>query len=241
MWRGIMKRKKFGFLKRAILLGGGALLLFILVVLALYPYERAIERMLAKVAQDNNMLISPARTDFSFPNKVTFQDLRIVPNRQPYHLLETRFTKLTAQVGLRALLTKRVRVRFSGEVDSGDPDEGNYAVSGVVSLREGEEEGAGGTSRTRSVQFEGFRLAGSDVNFSIDGRVTSVGEILNPLLDLTFSVEELGRTDSGNYGIDNLLKYVKSFFEDETELPVTFTVTGPFSEPEKGGEGRTGR
>jgi len=226
-----MKRKKSGFLKRALLLGGGALLLFIAVVLAVYPYERVIERMLADVARDNNVTISPARTDFSFPNKVTFHNLRIVPNRQPYHLLETEFTSLTAQVGLRALLTRRLRVRFRGEVHTGDPDSGDYDVSGILSLHETGDEGPDGGSKARAVRLEGFRLTGSDVNLAIDGRVTSSGEILNPVLDLTISVEKLGRTDSANYGIDNLLKFVRSCYQDETELPVTFTVTGPFSEP----------
>ncbi len=226
-----MKRKKSAFLKRALLLGGGAVLLFIAVVLAVYPYERVIERMLADVARDNNVLISPARTEFSFPNKVTFHNLRIVPSRRPYHLLETEFTSLTAQIGLRALLTRRLRVRFSGEVHSGDPDDGDYDVNGIVTLHETGDEGPDGGSTARAVQFEGFRLTGSDVNFAIDGRVTSSGEMLNPVLDLTISVEKLGRTDSANYGIDNLLKFVRSCFQDETELPVTFTLTGPFSEP----------
>jgi hypothetical protein len=97
-----MKRKKVGFLKRAVLLGAGALLLFIAVVLVVYPYERAIDGILATVARENNLLIEPARTDFSLPNNVTFQNLRIVPNKRPYHLLETEFTKLTAQIGLKA-------------------------------------------------------------------------------------------------------------------------------------------
>jgi hypothetical protein len=146
-------------------------------------------------------------------------------------LLETEFTNLTAQVGLRALLTRRLRVRFSGEVHSDDPDDGDYDVSGIVALHETGDEGPDGGSKARAVQLEGFRLTGPDVNFAIDGRVTSSGEILNPVLDLTISVEKLGRTDSANYGIDNLLKFVRSCFQDETELPVTFTVTGPFSEP----------
>jgi hypothetical protein len=226
-----MKRKKSGFLKRALLLGGGALLLFIAVVLAVYPYERVIGGILANVARDNNVLISPARTEFSFPNRVTFHNLRIVPNRRPYQLLETEFTNLTAQIGLRALLARRLRVRFSGQVDSGDPGDGDYDVSGIVTLRETGDEGPDGSSKARAVQLEGFRLTGSDVNLAIDGRVTSSGEILNPVLDLTISVEKLGRTDSANYGIENLLKFVRSCFQDETELPVTFTVTGPFSEP----------
>jgi hypothetical protein len=240
-----MKRKRLGFIKRAVLLGGGALLLFIVVVLVVYPYERAIDRILATVARENNLLIEPAQTDFSFPNNVTFQNLRIVPNRRPYQLLETEFTKLTAQIGLKALLARRLRVRLSGEIDTGDPEEGNYTVSGVISLREGGEDGAGSAAKTRTVELEGFRLSGSDVNFTVDGRVTSVGEILNPVLDLSFSVERLGRTESANYGMDNLLKYVRSCFRDEAELPVTFTLTGPFSRPtlsrEKADEGRADR
>jgi len=244
-WSNVMKRKKVGFLKRAVLLGAGALLLFIVVVLVVYPYERAIDGILATVARENNLLIEPARTDFSLPNNVTFQNLRIVPNKRPYHLLETEFTKLTAQIGLKALLARRLRVKFSGEINTGDPEEGNYTVSGVVSLRQRGEEGAGGAAETRTVELEGFRVSGSDVNFTVDGRVTSVGEILNPTLDLSFSVEELGRTESANYGIDNLLKYVRSCFQDEADLPVTFTLTGPFSRPtlirEKADEGRTNR
>ena len=237
-----MKRKKLGFVKRGILLGSGALLLIIIIVLAAYPYERAIELALARMSEENGVRIAPAQTNFRFPNRIRFDGLRIVPSQRPYHLLETEFTKLSTEIGLRALLIGRLRVRFSGEIDSGDPEEGNYALSGIVSVRKGEKKGSGGSPpRGRAVRLQNVRLTGSEVNFTIDGHVTFVGEMFNPVLELRFFVERLDRTDSANYAIDNLLKFVRGGVQEGAELPVAFTVSGPFSRltlsREDGGEG----
>jgi len=227
--RKTMTGKKSPFLKRGVLLGTPALALFVILVLATYPYERAVERALSRVSKETPMSATAGQTDFFFPNNVTFYDLKLVPKERPYHLLETKFTKLSAQVALKALLTKKLRLRFAGDLDSGDPAEGHYDLSGAVCLRRGERPGAAGAD-SRVVELHNFRLTGSDVNLTIDGNVVFYGELLNPEVDLRFAVEKLERTDSENYAVDNLLKFVKGAIPGESRPPLAFAVTGPFSE-----------
>lgn len=224
-----MARKKTGFLKRGILLGIAALVLFIILVLATYPYERAIERALSRISNESPISVAAEQTSFFFPNDITFYDLRLAPKERPYNLLETTFSKLSAQVALRALLTRKLRVRFTGDVYSGDPEEGNYAVSGTVCLRRGEKQGAGGGAASRVVELQNVQLTGSDVNFTVDGHVIFVGRVLNPEVQLKFAVEKLERTSSANYAIENLLKFVEGAIPGEAGPPVAFAVSGPFS------------
>jgi len=224
-----MKRKKLTFAKRAIVLGTGALVLFIIVVLATYPYERAIGSALARLGEQTNVTIAAAQTVFFFPNEIAFFGLKVVPKEQPYHLLETEFRKLTTEIGLRALLTRNVRVRFDGEVDSGASEEGNYSLAGTICLRKGEPNGAGGSSQAQVVELQTVRLTGSDVNLTIDGNVIFREQILDPVVDLNFSVEMLERTDSANYVIDNILRFVSGCLESGVRPPAAFGVSGPFS------------
>ncbi len=225
-----MARDKTSFLKRGILLGTAALALFIILVLATYPYERAIERALSRVNSESAISVAATQTSFFFPNDVTFYDLKLAPKERPYNLLETTFTKLSARVGLRALLAKKLRVRFTGDMDSGDLAEGNYAVSGTVCLRRGEKPGAGGSADSRVVELHNVQLTGSDVNFTVDGDVRFDGTLLNPEVQLKFAVEKLERTNSANYAIENLLKFVEGAIPGESVPPVAFTVSGPFSQ-----------
>jgi hypothetical protein len=223
-------RNKTSFLKRGILLGTAALTLFIILVLATYPYQRAIERALARISNESPIAVAAEQTSFFFPYDITFYDLTLAPKERPYNLLETTFTKLSAQVGLRALLTKKLRVRFTGEVDSGDPSEGSYTVAGTVCLHKGEKQGAGGSADSRVVELHDLRLTGSGVNFMVDGYVTFRGEVLNPNVQLRFVVEKLERTNSASYALENLLKFVEGAIPAESKPPVTLAVSGPFSQ-----------
>jgi hypothetical protein len=225
-----VSKKKTSFLKRGILLGAAALLLFIILVLFTYPYERTVERALSRVNRESAVSVYSAQTDFFFPNSITFRDLKLVPKEKPYHLLETRFTKLSAQVALGPLLTKTLRVRLTGDLDSGDPSEGQYQVSGTVSLRRGEKQGPDGLGDSRVVELENVRLNGSYVNLTVDGNVTFGGDILDPDVELKFAVEKLERTDSANYAIENLLRFVEGAVPSESRPPLAFAVSGPFSQ-----------
>ena len=228
--RKAVNRKKFSFVKRALLLGCGAVLLFVILVLATYPYERAIERALSSISETGAVTVTASQTLFSFPNMITFYNMTIAPKERPYHLLETKLTKLSAEIGLRALVTRRLRVRFAGEVDTGDPAEGNYTVNGTACWRRGLEKDSGGPSEIGVAQLQDVRLTGSDVNVTVDGLVTFTGGIVDPVLDLTFAVEKLDRTDSGNYAVDNLLKFVKGAPRGDSQPPLVFAVSGPFSQ-----------
>ena len=223
-------KKKISFLKRGILLGGAALVLFIILVLLTYPYERTVERALSRVNRESAVSVASEQTNFSFPNKITFYSLKIAPKEKPYHLLETTFTRLSAQVALGPLLTKTMRVRFTGDLDSGDPSEGEYRVSGTVCLRRSEKQGADGRAESRVVELENVRLNGSYVNLTVDGNVTIGGNVLDPDVELKFAVEKLKRTDSTNYAIENLLRFVEGAVPSESTPPLAFAVSGPFSQ-----------
>ena len=223
-------RKNITFLKRGIILGIAAVVLFIILVLATYPYERSIERALSRVSNESDISVVAARTSFFFPNDVTFYDLKLAPKERPYNLLETRFTKVSAQLGLRALMTKKLRVRFTGDLDSGDPAEGNYDVAGTVCLRRGGKRAAGGSADSRVVELHNVRMTGSDVNLTVDGHVIFRGRVLNPEVQLKFAVEKLERTSSASYALENLLKFVEGAIPGESRPPVAFTVSGPFSQ-----------
>jgi hypothetical protein len=224
-----MKRKKTGFIKRAVLLGVAALVIIIVVVAVTYPYDRVIDRLLTRVSQEHDVLIIAAEKQFHFPNKVTFYDLKVAPKTRLYRLFEASFPVLSVEMGLKALLTGRLRASFSGEIDSGDPQEGSYTVQGAASLRRGDESGSGETPQTQTVVLDNLLLTGSGVNFVVDGSVTSVGDMFDPELDLEFFVRELDRTDSANYAVHNLLAFVNGCLKEGTELPTTFRVSGPFS------------
>ena len=228
--RRSVNQKKSSFVKRGILLGSGALLLFIILALATYPYERAIERALFSINETSTISVRTSETVFFFPNRITFYDMTVAPKERPYHLLETRLSKLSTELGLRALLMRTLRVRFAGEVDTGDPAEGNYTVNGTVSLRRASEEVPDGSARTHVAQLRDVQITGSDVNVTVDGLVRFTGGIVNPVLDLTFAVEKLDRTDSANYAIDNLLKFVKGATRSDSRPPLAFAVSGPLSQ-----------
>ena len=218
------------FVKRGILLGSGALILFIVLALATYPYERAIDRALSRISEKSIIAVTAGQTSFLFPNRVTFHDLRLLPKEQPYHLLETTLTKLSAQIGLRGLLTRKLRIRFTGDVDSGDTTEGVYGVNGTVCLRRGEAAEASSPIENSVLEVYNVRLTGSGVNLTVDGHVTLRGNVLNPVVELRFGVEKLERTDSANYAISNLLKFVEGTAPSESRPPLAFEVSGPLSE-----------
>ena len=224
-----MKKRPSSFVKRAVLLGCGALVLFAVLVVATYPYERAIERALSTISQTSPVTVTVSETIFSFPSMVTFYDMTITPKERPYHLLETKLSKLNAEIGLRALVTRKLHARFDGEVDTGDPAEGDYTVAGTATWQKTSDQGAGGSPQTHTVQLDNLQIIGADVNVTIEGIVTFSGELLNPELNLKFIVEKLGRTDSANYAVDNFLKFVKGAPGAESVPPLVFTVTGPFS------------
>jgi len=224
-----MKKRPSSFVKRAVLLGSGALVLFAVLVAVTYPYERAIDRALSTISRTSPVTITVSETLFSFPSIVTFYNMTIVPKQRPYHLLETKLSKLNAEIGLRALATRKLHARFDGEVDTGDPEEGNYTVAGAATLRKASVQGAAGSPQSHIVHLHNVQVIGADVNVTIDGIVTVHGELLNPELNLRFVVEKLGRTDSANYAVDNFLKFVKGAPGTESVPPIVFTVTGPFS------------
>jgi hypothetical protein len=224
-----MKKRPSSFVRRAVLLGCGALVLFAVLVVATYPYERAIERALSTISETSPATVTVSDTIFSFPSMVTFYDMTIVPKERPYHLLETKLPKLNAEIGLRALATRKLHARFDGEVATGDPAEGNYTVAGAATWQKTSDQGSGGSLQTHTVQLHNVQVIGADVNVTVDGIVTVSGELLNPELNLRFVVEKLGRTDSANYAVDNFLKFVKGAPGTESVPPLVFTVTGPFS------------
>jgi hypothetical protein len=225
-----MNKKKYSFVKRGILLGSGAVLLFVVLVLATYPYERAIDRALSSISETSALSVASSETLFSFPNRITFYDMTVTPKQRPYHLLETKLTKLSTEIGLRALVARSLRVRLDGEIDTGDPAEGNYAVNGTVCLRRASEKGSNGSPQTQVMQLSTVRLTGSDVNVTVDGFVTFSGRIMDPVLDLTFAVEKLNRNDSANYAIDNLLKFVRGATRRDSQLPLVIAMSGPLSQ-----------
>jgi len=224
-----MKKRPSSFVKRAVLLGCGAVVLFAALVVATYPYERAIERALSTFSETSPVTITASQTIFSLPSTVTFYDMTIAPKERPYHLLETKFSKLNAEIGLRALVTRKLHARFYCEVDTGDPAEGNYTVAGIATWQKAADQDSAGSRPTHTIQLQNVQIIGADVNVTIGGIVTFSGELLNPALNLRFVVEKLGRTDSANYAVDNFLKFVKGAPSADSIPPLVFTVTGPFS------------
>ncbi len=220
-----MNKKRSSFVKRAILLGCGALALFVVLVVATYPYERAIQRALSSVSETGPVTVTASETIFSFPSTITFYDMTVAPKERPYHLLETKLPKLTTEIGLRTLAMRKLSARFDAEIYTGDPAEGNYVVTGTTTWHRGN----GGSPETRTIQLHNVHITGSDVNVTINGNVTISGELLNPELNLRFVVEKLGRTESANYAVDNFLKFVKGAPASDSTPPLVFTVTGPFS------------
>jgi hypothetical protein len=159
---------------------------------------------------------------------VIFRDLRLVPVEQRYNQLEMTFRKLKIELGVKALVARTLRVKFSGELESGDPNEGNYAVSGTMSLRNEKGEGVVSPGPARVVELESVRFSGTNVNFVIDGLVRFIGDSLNPALELNCSVERFAAQESASYAVANLLAFVQGCLEEGTKAPATFVVSGHF-------------
>ena len=74
-----MASKKSSFLRRGVLLGTAAFAIFVILVIATYPYERAVESALSRVSRESPISVAAGQTNFVFPNDVTFYDLKLVP------------------------------------------------------------------------------------------------------------------------------------------------------------------
>ena len=200
------------------------LILTIVVVTLLFPYDRVVQQSIANAAAQMGVDIHIDNLDYKFPNRIICNGVTITPRGTSSLVGQTHWENIDCTMSLKPLMDKQIDIqRFQGTLNPQNTEEGNYIIEGAFLILPG----TNSAGSRQTLNIKSLNVHGQKVNLNVRGNVTTTGSLNSTALDLSADIKRLDRATSADKSLSTMFTAMKfAMAKDGSEPPVRLKFTG---------------